>query len=567
MNCHAQNISHQNTIASIADGYTITFAELEQYVHDYKYTYRYRKYPTEPFEKALDDLIVDQLKRIDFFDLGLNRSTESLPRIKRSINEELVIRYYKTQFYGRYVNEDSMQNAYKEMGREVVYQQIVLAKPKNASRKDTDSLKLLASTIRMRVRKGEDWVKLATQYSQDLESRSGNTLQSVNWKMSLANDLNDAVFHLPVNDVRILDSGESFHIVKIVRINKIDVQPYAKVKEDIRKALDERYAEFSYEEFDRAKKGLIDEGKVKWNPKALRQLVQWSNIPGFYQTSYADTLRDAISHGRNTVILKYSNVQVDLKEYLRFLNAVLTWGDFVSVNQDKVKKFVLEAVRTSMIVDKAIKLGLEKDVFTPATTTPVLRSGIVWLYDRHEIEERIPPATEKALKEFYQANRDSLYYQLAKVNIYAAVDSTRNVIEGMKEKLNQNVPFERLAPEILVKTYIRKRGGTLATFAGDEPPFLAEPAFKLKLNEVAGPIEYLDPAKGKRYALIKCVGTREEKQLSYDDVKKTIADDFAKYHRERIAQSVRERLKRKYSVTIYRDVLQKLFSSIGIIPQ
>jgi len=218
-------------------------------------------------------------------------------------------------------------------------------------------------------------------------------------------------------------------------------------------------------------------------------------------------------------------------------------------------------------VDKAKKLGLEKDVFTPETTNPVLSNGILRLYDRHEIVEQVPPATEQALKEFYQVNKDSLYYQLAKVNIYAAVDSNKGVVDGMKEKLNQNVPFEKLAPRILVITYIRERDGTLKTYFGDEPPLLAEAAFKLKLNEVAGPVEYVDPASGKQYALIKCIGIRDEKQLSYDDARKTISDDFATYHRERIGQSVRERLKKKYAVTIYNDVLQRMFSFLGISPQ
>jgi len=567
VNCRAQETARQDTVARIADQYAITVPELKEYARDNHYGYRFRKYPAEPYEKALDDMIVHQLKRIDFFALGLNRTVESLQQMKRSINEELVIRYYNTQFFEKYVNEDSMQHAYKEMGREVLYRQIVLAKPGKASRKDIDSLKLLAKTIRMRIRKNEDFVKLARQYSIGLQSSSENALQALNWKMSLSNNVDFTIFHLPVNEVRILEGVESFHIVQVVKTSTIDVQPYAEVKEDIRKALIERYSEFSREEFERSKKNLIDENKLKWNPEALTQLVQWSNIPKFYQTAYADTLRDAISHGHNLVILTYSNKRIDLKEYLRLLNDVLTLGDFVSVKQDHVKKFILEAVRTSMIVDKAKKLGLEKDVFTPETTNPVLSNGILRLYDRHEIVEQVPPATEQALKEFYQVNKDSLYYQLAKVNIYAAVDSNKGVVDGMKEKLNQNVPFEKLAPRILVITYIRERDGTLKTYFGDEPPLLAEAAFKLKLNEVAGPVEYVDPASGKQYALIKCIGIRDEKQLSYDDARKTISDDFATYHRERIGQSVRERLKKKYAVTIYNDVLQRMFSFLGISPQ
>jgi hypothetical protein len=567
MNCPAQDASRQDTIARIADRYAITFPQVHQFVRDYQYPYMFRKYPAEPYDKALDDMIVGQLKRIDFFARGLHRNRQSLQRVRRSINEELVIRYYTTQFYSRYINEDSVRSAYREMGKEVFFQQVVLAKPMDASREEIDSLKLLARSISMRIRSGEDVATLAAHYSRDRNSESANALQRVNWEMSLSSSVNYAAFHLPLGAVRIVDNRESFHVVTIVRINKVDVQPFSKVKENIRKTLEARYSEFAYEEFEKAKQSLLDETRVKWNPEALRQLAQWSSIPGFYQTVYADTLRAAIARGHNVVILKYLKTQVDLREYLRLLNDVLIWGNYTSVDQDAVKKFVLEAVRTGMIVEKAVALGLEKDVFTPATTNPILKNEIVRLYDRHEIEEKVPSASEAALREFYRANRDSLYYQLAKVNIYAVIDSNKVVIEKMKTRLEQNVPFEKLAPEILVKAFIRTRDGILQTHFGVEPPFLAEAAFKLKLNEIAGPIEYTDPANGKQYALIQCVETREQKQLTYDEARRTIADDFVNYHRNRIARSVQEGLKKQYAVTIYKDVWQRTLSSIGIESQ
>jgi hypothetical protein len=564
INCPAQDAARQDTVARVADRYAITFPQVEQFVRDYQYPYMFRQYPAEPYEKGLDDLIIGQLKRIDFFARGLNRNSQSLQRVRRSINEELVIRYYTTQFYSRYINEDSVRSAYAEMGKEVLFQQVVLTKPVDASRKELDSLKLLARSISARMRRGEDVAALAAQYSRNLNVESANALRRVNWEASLSSNVNAAAFHLPLGAVRIVDNGESFHVVKVVKIDKVDIQPFSKVKGNIQKALEARYSDFAYGEFEKAKRGLLDETKVTWNPEALRQLAQWSSIPGFYQTMYADTLRGAISHGHNLVILKYSKTQVDFREYLRLLNDVLIWGNHASADPDAVKKFIVEAVRTGKIVEKAIALGLEKDVFTPTTTNPILKNEIVRLYDRHEIEEKVPSASETALREFYQANKDSLYYQLAKVNVYAIIDSNKDVIQKMKTRLEQNVPFEKLAPEILVKAFIRTRDGILQTYFGVEPPFLAEAAFKLKLNEFAGPIEYRDPAKGKQYAVIQCVETRVEKQLTYDEVRRTIADDFATSHRNRIAQSVHEGLKKKYGVTMYKDLWQRNLRSIGI---
>jgi hypothetical protein len=568
MNCHAQDTSQQSIIARIDGRYAISFADIQQYVYDSHLIYMYRKNKAEAYHRAVDEKITNQLKLIDFFAMGLNENAELLRGITREMSEELVVRYYETQFYEKYVNEDSMRIAYKELGKEVVYQQIVLPKPKHASRKDLGSLKLRAESIGHQLREGADFAEVAKNFSQHSEfSRPGDFMPPLSWEMSLSGHPNDIIFHLGTHEVRVIDSKESISIVRVAEVRRRDVPPYEQVKDKIRQSLAQRYGDFTLKEFERMKKRLIDEKALWWNAKALRQLVRWSNIPHFYEKGYPDTLREAISHGRNPVILRYSKGRVELSEYLRLLNDVLIWGKVDSVREENVKKYILEAVRTDMLVKKATSLNLERDIFHAETRNPVLRNEILRLYDLHEIEDRIPEATEKALRDFYQENKDSLFYQLAKVNIYAVIDSNKQVIDEAKHKLEQDVPFEKLAPEIFVKTYIRKRDGTFDTYLEDEPPYLGEAAFRLKLNEIAGPIEYVDSAKGIRYALIKSMAIREEKHLSFKDVEKTITDDFRKYYRQEITKTTQNNLKKKYTVTVYTDVLNRILASMGIHPQ
>lgn len=561
----AQQPLDQKPIARIGDSYTIAFPELEDFVHDYAYGHVYRNNLVEGFRKALDDMIVNQLKRVDFFALKLDKSAKVLPRVKRAITEEIESRFYLSKFYAHYVGEDSMRSAYAQMGREVIYQQIVIGDPGSASVKSLDSLRRVVNAIRAKLHDGGDFTSLADEYSA---SRGGGALQRVDWKASLLGNDRYRIFHLPVNEVNTVVSGGAILIVKVVKVERQQVKPYVQVRDEIRKALSTHYSAPAYAEYERMKKGLIDERYVTWDPGALEQIAAWSRIPKFFQSGYEDSLREAIADGRNRVILKYRNGRVDFKEFLRLLNNVLGWGEKENAGMNDIKGFLLDAVRTSMIMEKAVKLGLDKGAFSATSPDPALRNEVLRLYDQHEIDDQIPPATEPALREFYQTNRDSLYYQLAKVNIYAIVDTSRSALEELKEKARQDVRFERLAPRVLVKAYVRKRDGTLATYLGTEPPILAEAAFKLKRDEIAGPVEFVDPAKGRQYALLKCIETREEKQLTYDDAKKNLPDDFAKYHRERIAEIVRERLKKKYadSVFIDKDLLQEYFHARKITP-
>jgi hypothetical protein len=150
-----------------------------------------------------------------------------------------------------------------------------------------------------------------------------------------------------------------------------------------------------------------------------------------------------------------------------------------------------------------------------------------------------------------------MYYQLEKINIYVMNFSENEKADDAIQKIKSGTPFEKISGRWLVKTYVIDRKGNYQSFKSKEQPYLAEAGFKLKLSEVAGPIEYFDPEKGTQFAIIKCVGRRSAKQLSYDDVANIIVNDFKEMNKGKIAEKVERELKRKYDVKIYNDVLAK----------
>lgn len=561
----AQETIPQDIVAHIDSGYAISFPELLKQVNDYNYMLMYKITKAGAFARALDDMVLDRLKVIDFFDRGLNNDEDDLKQMRRSINEELVIQYSNSEFLHKLVSDKAVHKAYEEMNKEVVYQQIVLKKAAHASSKELYDLQSLAWDIKQKADRGGDFTEMVKRYSQDTESlRTNGVMPAVNWKESLTNAMSSNLFQLAVGRVAILQDGRSYYIVKVIRVDRKNIGPFERVEDDIRKSLEERYQGVSEQKFDSMKTTLIDEKKLTWNKKGLRQVLQLSRIPRLTPVAYADTLRTVLSQGNNYSILRYPQGTVDLKEYLRLFEEVLAFNPSSSPREKDFKKYIVEAVRTSILVDRAKRLGLEKAVFNQKTANRAIRNRIVRIYDRRVIDGQIPAPTAEVLKDFYQVNRDSLFYQLAKVNIYAIVDSSKTYIDGLKSKFDHGTRFEKLAPEMLVRTFIRKRDGVIASYLFNEPPYLGAAALKLKVAETAGPIEYTDSGKVKMCALIKCIATQEEKQLTFGDVEKTITDKFNEYHRARIAILVQEQLKTKHPVTIFNDVLRKDLSLIGI---
>jgi len=550
--CANQSHQDQNTVATINNDYHISFSELKKYVYGNLY---HKMYPdiSEAYNNALDVMITDQLKRIDFFERGLYKDTLLIKNINRRINEELIISYFHTQFLDKYITEEYIQKMYNNMGKEVNYRQIVLFKPENASNEQIDLLVIRTMEIKKEIEQGKDFGKLALQYSQQAESaHNDGYMPPLTWKQSITNPLYNIIYNLKVGDVRVLDTDNAYYIVNITDINKII------------STLKKQYMQSSLNEFDQAFKKLIDEKSLVWYSKALNKLLEWSQDPDFYKEKYEDILQQAIRKGNNMTILTYSQGKVDFKTYLRLLDNILIPEASEYITQDDIKNFILEAVRNDIMVKKAKELNLLKDIFNSNTTNPVLQNRIVWLYNQAVIDSQIPKATPKALEQFYNANKDSLYYQLAKVNIHTIIYSDKEKANNKWEEIKQGIPFNQVTNRYLVKTFIRDRKGKIKSYLSKEPPFLGKAAFKLETDEVNGVIEYSDPEKGKQYAIIKCSHKRPEKQLTYDDVKNTIIDDFHKYYKEKIEKQTAKTLREKYKVEINHKILSKKIASAKV---
>ncbi len=559
-NCGKQTELAQKTIAVIDDHYKISFADLHKYVYD-EYFYRRYRDKSEAYQQALDEMVLDQLKCIDFFKRGLNNDPQLMQQLQRYINEELIVKYFESEYLGKYTSEEFARKTYDQMGKEVYYQQIILNKPENASDAQSDALKNQAVEIKTKAEQGVDFNELIKQYATN--NAPDVSVLTIDWKKSMVSPHNRVIFSLNKGDVRILDEYNAYYVVKITDVRPIKLKPFNKVKDELISQLQEGYYYTSLDEYDRDKEALINEDSIVWNEKALDQMVKWSRAPNFYKAIYRDTLQNAISNGRNLTILTYPEGQVDLKEYLRLLNEILILGDSREITKEKLKEFIIEALRSDQIVRKARDLGLEKEVFNPYTNNPALKYKIVELYDKAVIESQIPEPTEAALWEFYQANRDSLYYQLEKINLYAMIYSDKSEADQMWAKIQAGTPFNEASNRWFVKTFIKDRDGQIKSYLSKEPPYLGEAAFKLNEGEVDGVIEYTDPEKGRQYAVIKCEKRIPEKQLTYDEVRKSIADDFIKYHRKQISQEVTKYLYDNYEVNINEKLLAKAIKSLS----
>ena len=553
-------ISNDDTVAIVGGHYAITVKELIQYVNDRWYN---RRFPdiSEAYGNALNHLIVDRLKLFDFFDKKLNNDRDLMRPSRRIINYQLMNAFYDKSFVDKYANEKTAAEAYKKMDKEIVCLEITLPMPADQTKEKLDSLKTIALRIEDGLGKSLDLESLLKPYS--LKSFKVNADRKVTWPETMVDAVANVIFQLKKGFTRVVEAADGFHIVKVLDIKRIKLEPFETMKDEIISQLRKGYYVAYNDAYENYRHGLVDKSSLKWNQRGLDQLVKWSSEDDrFYAAAYKDTIEHAIRRGDNFEILSYNNGKVDLKEYLRLLEEVVVLSPNTLLNSANVKDFILDAVNDNSVVMAAINSGLEKKLLNPYTQDPLITGRLIYSYNQAVIEERIPKATSEALREFYETHKDPTFYQLKKVYIYARVYSDSAKAAADINEINKGTPFEKVSDSWLVKIFIRERDGSLEAYRTAGGDYLATAAFKLKLGESAGPVEYYDSTNGKQFAVIKCFQLQPEKQLTYDEVEgKTVEEEFRSYYRRKISDDVEAGLKKKYRVKIFQGVLSNAIAS------
>ena len=190
-------------VARIGKNYTVTKKELKQYVADKHYDRRFRE-KSEAYKEALNALIIGQLKIFDFFDRNLNENQDIMRNISRFINDKLINKYYDKEFMEKFVNEKKAAEAYKEMDKEIIYDELILPIPENATKEILDSLKAVAVKLEDGLSKNNDINSLVNLYS--LKNISVHNKRNMTWSQSMVDPVGNVIFNLKKGFTRVIVS-------------------------------------------------------------------------------------------------------------------------------------------------------------------------------------------------------------------------------------------------------------------------------------------------------------------------------------------------------------------------
>ena len=554
-NC--SNIQHREAdiVASVKGIGDISFNELQNHYRDYQFDLKYRDNPKQGYQEALQSLVLFKRKVADFKKEEMYENKKLMNPIQRYVNEEIRRLYFEEEYLGKYINEASITSYYQLMNKEITYQQLVLNKFHNQNTNSETNVKSRIDQILSEINSGTDFDILVSRYSEDITNNNNGLMPQINWRNGWLNSTNRAISSMNIGDIEVLESESMYYIIKISDIKIIDIPQLNDIRPTIIKNLREQYLDRALQEFAFMEDNIVDTKDFKWNEEAVKEITNWSKDDSFFLGRYKDTINEAINLSNNKTIISNNLEEIKYDDLLYFLNDILIPGIEKDISENDLKNYIVEAIRTDLIIKKAKDLGYDEKILTE-NATDALEFQYQKIYTIENVDNKIPTANDTFLKEFYNEHKDSLLYQYALTSIYVKLFYEKSEALKMIENINAGESFEQAANRTYkVKSFIKNKEGKISSYYSKEEPILGNIAFEMEPNEIIGPINTYELGIQK-FAVIKSSRKIEEKVPTFNEIE-NLEKLFEAYYREQLNQRVKDVLASKYPVITFDDIISK----------
>ena len=554
-NC--SNIQHREAdiVASVKGIGDISFNELQNHYRDYQFDLKYRDNPKQGYQEALQSLVLFKRKVADFKKEEMYENKKLMNPIQRYVNEEIRRLYFEEEYLGKYINEASITSYYQLMNKEITYQQLVLNKFHNQNSNSETNVKSRIDQILSEINSGTDFDILVSRYSEDITNNNNGLMPPINWRNGWLNSTNRAISTMNIGDIEVLESESMYYIIKISDIKIIDIPQLNDIRPTIIKNLREQYLDRALQEFAFMEDNIVDTKDFKWNEEAVKEITNWSKEDSFFLGRYKDTINEAINLSNNKTIISNNLEEIKYDDLLYFLNDILIPGIEKDISENDLKNYIVEAIRTDLIIKKAKDLGYDEKILT-GNATDALEFQYQKIYTIENVDNKIPTANDTFLKEFYNEHKDSLLYQYALTSIYVKLFYEKSEALKMIENINAGESFEQAANRTYkVKSFIKNKEGKISSYYSKEEPILGNIAFEMEPNEIIGPINTYELGI-QIFAVIKSSRKIEEKVHTFNEIE-NLEKLFEAYYREQLNQRVKDVLASKYPVITFDDIISK----------
>lgn len=257
---------------------------------------------------------------------------------------------------------------------------------------------------------------------------------------------------------------------------------------------------------------------------------------------------------KSPVLVVVNNADITLDDYREEAAALSPAAQSVLVEPEARNKFLDNLVAKRLLVQQALKAGLDKDPEVVKRLNQTRDNLVLGLYVKNEVFDKAN-FTDADVKKYFDEHKDSL----GSVRISHVQVPSKEIAQEVLAKYKAGEKFQDLVARYSQDSGTKGRGGDLgylswAQFGSGD---LREAAFGTKVGEVGNVVR-----SSFAYHVIKVTDKKPAKDEEYDMLKDKIKEYLVEKRKEELFDSIVKGLKDKATITPGAEVDKHLASLV-----
>ncbi len=407
---------------------------------------------------------------------------------------------------------------------------------------DTAYAKAKIDTVMQKIKAGEDFAKLAEEYSDDTGSKKNGGDLGFFGRRMMVKEFDEAAFNLKPGEISgIVKSNFGFHIIKLT-----DQKPYPSFDED-KEELEKIYKQTRYQaEYDSLIDSLKDKYGFQINQDVLAKVLENADSlrVGSQLRNY-DEIKDQPLLTYNKVDTIRVQTAIDrMNSEREFMNRL--------IDKDILNTAINKVVGDSLLAVAALDLDKTDKEFSSLMDD--YRNGIyVFKLQDDEIWSKINSDSTK-LYDYYLKTQDK-YVWPDRINFSEIFSKSDSLIHVYYSELQKGADFDSLAAKYTEKPGMKQKSGNYGLVNADSSPIAT------RTNQLlSDPGSYSEPFPFVGgYEIVKLIAKDPSHPKTFEEAKAEVSGAFQEAESKRLEQNYLESLKKRYDPQLYYDKLEEAY--------
>ena len=543
-------------VARIGNREKVTLSELNNEVNRFSMFSRADQPASEKSRKALDALIDKKIKLMVAYRAKLDKDSAIQKTMKPEFQRAMLQRMYDIEILGPVVPEKDIRDFYAKSAKQILIRDIVFKLPQPADSAQEDSLRQKATDVYNRIRKGESYLEMARQFSEDPKTAFNGGLMGVIQYTRSDDPVLNAVFSMKAGAVsEPVRNKSGFHILKVEEIQPKERLPYDKAKDQIRGQLERERRSLLTEKEKQYVDRLRTKSGFTWSEPGIDSLLaHFKGSRQFFREELRDSLGRLPESVRKAELARFKdrNKTITTETIIQRLDEK---GFINGVNigtREALTNTIDRWVMTDLLIASAERSGLAGHDQVKQRTRRMMERLMIDSLNVREIWGSIRPDSA-AVKAHYKAFVDSLYSEPPQAQIQEVLVNDKALAERIRRETEGRWDLRRFPEQYTLRPGMKTKNGIFDLKPVSQYGELAPHLLNVKRGDTGGPIEL----KNGQFSVFKVLSKREKKARPFENVEMRVRQDLIRSIRRDREKAWLEEQKAKLRITIDEKVLQQ----------